>query len=107
MSVITQVTQTSENECWKNSRVTKALSQILCEIIQENNADISYKSMIEKQRKLIFNAKKPPSISIHEYLERILKYTHIEESTLIISLIYIDRVCESNDLILTQNNVHR
>jgi hypothetical protein len=54
-----------------------------------------------------FTSKKPPAITIEAYLERILKYSHIEESTLILSLIYIDRVCDINNIQMTNFNIHR
>ena len=56
---------------------------------------------------LLFLSRKPPKISIINYLERILRYSKIEESTLIIMLIYIDRLCDFNDLILNKYNIHR
>jgi hypothetical protein len=108
MSAHTEATETSEgSEFWKNSKIIRTLSQILSEIIQENKMDSSYKQLIEKQKRSIFYAKKPPSISISSYIERILKYTHVEESTLTLALIYIDKVCETNDFVLTENNLHR
>ena len=55
----------------------------------------------------IFGSKKPPSIAILAYLERIAKYTQIEESTLIICLIYIDRVCDLSKMQLNEFNIHR
>ncbi len=55
----------------------------------------------------VFSSKKPPSITIIAYLERIVKYMQIEESTLILCLIYIDRVCDVNKIQLNDNNIHR
>lgn len=98
---------TSDAEIWKYTKILKALSQIITEIIEENKVDENFKKIQEKQKKLVFNSKKTPSIPIQTYLERVLKYTHIEESTLIIGLIYIDRICELNDITLTELNVHR
>ena len=57
--------------------------------------------------KNIFTSKKPPSISIQSYFERIIKYSKIEESTLIVTLIYIDRLCDFSQLVLTEFNIHR
>ena len=61
----------------------------------------------ESDSKSIFSAKKRPTISIKAYLDRIIKYSKIEESTLIIILIYIDRLCENNELKLNEYNIHR
>lgn len=54
-----------------------------------------------------FVCKKAPSISIEAYLERICKYTQIEESTLVLCLIYIDRFCDISKFSLSENNIHR
>ena len=47
-----------------------------------------------------------PQISIHDYLLRIIKYTHIEQSTLICALIYIDRL-SSSGIIINEHTVHK
>ena len=54
-----------------------------------------------------FISKKVPQITIKNYLKRIMKYSKPEPSTVIISLIYIDKVCENSNLKLTQFNIHR
>lgn len=41
-----------------------------------------------------FHSRTPPNISLSDYLRRIVKYTSVEKSCLLILLIYIDRVCE-------------
>jgi hypothetical protein len=95
------------NELWKPEATICSLSKILSEIIEENLLDKNNADIFEKQKKMVFNSKKPPGISIKAYVERIIKYTHLEESTLVLSLIYIDRVCELQDLVLSWNNIHR
>ncbi len=86
--------------------ILKAINNIISEIITEN-IDKSKAKIIENQKATSFFAKKIPSISIFNYLERILKYTKMEENTLIVMLIYIDRLCESNNFLLTEHNIHR
>lgn len=105
--MIDDVISSKDKELWKHTRTLKALSNIIEEIIDENKNDVNFKKHVEKQKKLFFNSKKAPSISIYNYLERLLKYTHLEESTVIIGLIYIDRICELNEITLTELNVHR
>ena len=61
----------------------------------------------ESQKSNSFYAKKIPSIPVISYIERILKYSKMEEATLIVMLIYIDRLCENNNFLLTENNIHR
>lgn len=106
MSTTSQSTDLSLNEVYKSKKVWNAVCHILKEIVSENASQKSSKEA-EKQKKLTFHSKNPASVSLNDYVERILKYTHIEESTLIIALIYIDRLCEKQNLILTDSNIHR
>ncbi len=92
------------------AKLIQSLTTVLNEIIEENTAagnqgDKKFKIGVNK--KSLFYAKSPPSIAIDQYLERILKYTKIEDSTLIISLIYIDRICDLKGYELSLNNIHR
>ena len=68
---------------------------------------IKNKKIFPKESEKIFYHPKVPEISIYDYLYRIKKYSSIEDSTLIISLIYIDRVCKNKGIILTKYNIHR
>ncbi|QRV82647.1 cyclin [Ceratobasidium sp. AG-Ba] len=40
-----------------------------------------------------FHSRTPPAISIQEYLKRIVRYTNVEKSCLLITLHYIDQIC--------------
>ncbi len=68
---------------------------------------VIFNNLAKETQKTIFSAKNPPSISINSYLERIVKYCKIEESTLIMTLIYIDRLCDYSQIIFGENNIHR
>ena len=68
---------------------------------------IKNKKIFPKESEKIFYHPKIPEISIYDYLYRIKKYSSIEDSTLIISLIYIDRICKNKGIILTKYNIHR
>lgn len=116
MSHASSSTSASEiQEVWTNSKKCNSIGQILTEIVKESSTftrrergnHLNKIELLEKQKKLSFTAKKPPAICIKDYVQRILRYTHIEEPTLIIALIYIDRICEFHDLILTELNIHR
>ena len=78
------------------------ISSILNSIVKQNKKKKNPKD-IDK----IFIHGQTPQISIFDYLCRIQKYSLIENSTLIISLIYIDRICKEKGFILTKNNIHR
>ncbi len=62
---------------------------------------------LTKADNIIFHVKKLPPITLDKYLDRILQYTEVEESTVIIMLIFIDRICETSNLYMTQNCIHR
>jgi hypothetical protein len=95
-------------EVSENKKVVSAVKSILKEIVDENRVNAHIKTdFLDKQKKLSFYSKNPASITVGGYLERILKYTHIEESTLVIALIYIDRICELNNIYLVDSNIHR
>jgi len=90
-----------------NKKIIKTISNIITEIVEENKFINFSNETLEIQKKLSFFSKIPASVTISKYVERIIKYTHIEESTFILALIYIDRICEFNDIILTDGNIHR
>jgi len=54
-----------------------------------------------------FHALKAPSIGILQYLERIHKYASCSTECFILALIYIDRLIQGNNFLLTELNVHR
>ena len=85
----------------------KSISNTLETILQGNKYQQNYKDIIQKQSDMVFSAKNIPNISIEDYLKRIQKYANMEKSTLIISLIFIDRLCKISNLALTYYNIHR
>ena len=48
-----------------------------------------------------------PQISIEDYIKRLMKYTQMNISSLILAIIYIDKMCENNRYVLCFNNIHR
>lgn len=85
----------------------ESIANILSNVILKNKNLPYYSQLLKRQSKLPFNAQIIPSISIIEYLKRIVTYTKIEEETFISSLIFIDRLCNSQAIILTEFNIHR
>jgi hypothetical protein len=94
--------ETEQNEMDK-FRVIIPISNLLLEIIQDNK--INMRSHYIKKDS--FYSAYIPSISIEDYLKRIIKWSCIELSTLICSIIYIDKICESKYYVLSMNNIHR
>ena len=56
---------------------------------------------------MYFSSYTIPTISIKEYLIRIQIYSGIESSTLILSLILIDKMGKRSGILLTYYNIHR
>ena len=90
-----------------NYVLIKAIAQTLTTILENNKKMSNYKEMVKKQSKQAFSANSIPNISIEDYLLRIQTYANMEKSTLIISLIFIDRLCHIADVTLTYFNIHR
>lgn len=110
---ITNMDQTQIDYIQVSNNVIDIISEILDEIVKESaSLDLLTEAEEEQQTTtstLIqdFLSKKPPQISINKYLKRFMKYSKPEPSTLIISLIYIDKICENSNLQLTMFNIHR
>lgn len=90
-----------------NEDLIKAISLAINIILQKNKELPNYKNIIINQKKNIFSSEKIPKISVLDYLKRIQKYSGMEKSSLIITLILLDRICEIAELSLTYYNVHR
>ena len=54
-----------------------------------------------------FQSSYPPEVSVLAYLERIRKYARCSDSCFVVALIYIDRIIETRNVVLTSLNVHR
>ena len=87
--------------------VIDGIINILNLLIKQNKNLKNYLKLEKKQEKSIFSAQSIPTISLKDYLERIKIYSQVENNTLITSLIYVDRLCQKTNLILTPYNIHR
>ena len=87
-----------------NKHIIKSITHNLREIIKENIHNNQMKYVIKTD---LFYLNKLPPISIEDYIKRIFNYTKMNLSSLILSIIYIDRFCELNGYILSLNNIHR
>ena len=83
-------------EVLKIPKLLSNITNILVELINKNGKGIY-------DKKNPFCSKFIPTISITDYLLRFKKYTNIENSTLIISLIYLDTICSRENIILQEN----
>jgi hypothetical protein len=90
-----------------NIDLIRAISETLETILEGNKYQSNYKEKVKNQEKMAFSSKTIPKISLKDYLIRIQNYANMEKNTLIMSLIYIDRLCKIANLTLTYYNIHR
>ena len=84
-------------------QIIKSIAQNLRDIIRENIRNNQMKYVKHD----IFYINRQHSISIEDFVNLIFKSTKMSISTLIISIMYIDKFCELNKYILSLKNVHR
>ena len=77
------------------------VSLVLSEILRETDRSTDFYVTV-------FHSKKIPGISIRDYLVRIIKCSKCSEESLVLALIYIDRLTERNKkFIIKSLNIHR
>ena len=101
-----EIIEKPENQI-ENINIIKSICNTLSTIIEENKKLPNYKEILKKQSHICFNSNSLPNITLYEYIIRIQKYSFIEKSTLVLSLIYIDRFCKLGKIMLTYYNIHR
>lgn len=84
------------------NHIISAIAANLNEIIEEN-----HKKFGNVSKDNIFYLDKLPPISLENYLFHLVKYTNMNISSLILSVIYIDQFCEKYKYILSLNNIYR
>ena len=90
-----------------NETLIENISSIIESLIEENKNLLDFKEKLKIQKKSVFNKDELPHISIKNYLHRIQTFSEAEDNTLIISLIFLDKICDTASIILTEYNVHR
>ena len=90
-----------------NESLLNKINLIFKVVLDENKNLKNYPDKIMSQKNMPFYSNYIPSISTKNYLFRIVKYTEIEDNTLILALIYIDRICDIAKIILTPYNIHK
>ena len=93
----------SQREKLTKITTIEIISDLLVNICEENKIKKCNKNYLLKS----FTNKNIPSISIKDYILRLSKHSKINESSIIIILIYIDRICNMNHFILTYYNIHK
>jgi hypothetical protein len=104
--------QSPKNTSTKNNTISSSINpyiiytKTLLHILSENKKSNDYYKKIESNYDGHFTYKVKPPITLFDYLKRIIKYLKIEFSTLIISMIYIDRICKER-VFINEYNIHR
>ena len=84
-------------------KTIEIISDLLNNICEENKI----KSETINQNIKPFMTKNIPSMSIKDYLIRLSQFTKMNESTIILILIYIDRICNINNFRLSYRNIYK
>ena len=74
---------------------------------ENSSLEINDKNAASNKKIKYFMLKKIPSISIKDFLFRLTKYSKISESTLVIILIYMDRMCHKYNFKITYYNIYK
>ena len=94
-----------EKNCIRHQEqgIIEKVSELLQDICDDNKNDTNlfYKPLE------CFYSRRIPLISIQEYLEYIYKYTKVNSSTIILTLIYIDRICNMNKFKISYYNIQK
>ena len=85
------------------NHIISAIVTNLKDIIEENKQQGRNKYIFKD----IFYLEQIPLISLEKYVRLLVKYTQMNISTLILSVIYIDLFCEKFKYVLTYNNIYR
>ena len=101
------IDQNTSEDLQVNESLLNKINKILSIIIKENKNLKNYEEIKSSQNNMSFNAIKKPSLSVKDYLYRIQNYAEAEDNTLIIALMYIDRLSQISSIVLTPYNVHR
>lgn len=86
-------------------KTVELISDSLKDICDENEDSQIINSNYEMERP--FTTETCPNISIKDYLMHLAKFTKMEQSTLILVLIYIDRICNINKFQLNYRNIYK
>ena len=87
----------------QKARIISSIAKNLTELIIENQQNIDDIYI----RRDIFYLTHEPLFSIEDYIKHIVKYTRMDISSLILAVIYIDKMCEKEKYVLSFNNINR
>ena len=97
----------TSSQTQQSNIIVHSISMTLMQLITDNKAKPHYNEKLKQQAKQIYTSRKLPQISVNDYIVRIAKYMKIEDSTLILALIYIDRISRKRKIFVNEYNVYR
>ena len=95
----------SEKENTQKRKIIEKISELFTEICDENKSELNPNNTNTLIKPFI--SKQIPSISIKDYLTRLYKYSKINNSTIVLILIYIDKICNFNNFKISYFNIHK
>jgi len=103
VGAITTTSSSSTSSSAEGLAVVRVLAAVLERLVSTNSG----LAAVDPGPVTKFHALKAPSISVLHYLERIHKYASCSTECFVLALIYIDRMIQRNNFLLTELNVHR
>lgn len=98
----------SKNEN-KIEEIIQVISSCFDEVAEMNSNKDAFDE--NKSNSIMFNfclrENQIPSICIKDYLLRIFKLTKFELSTLLLTMIYVDKLIDNGNLKISKNNMHK
>eukprot|EP00518_Triparma_eleuthera_P006256 CAMPEP_0182468322 /NCGR_PEP_ID=MMETSP1319-20130603/15314_1 /TAXON_ID=172717 /ORGANISM="Bolidomonas pacifica, Strain RCC208" /LENGTH=248 /DNA_ID=CAMNT_0024668507 /DNA_START=19 /DNA_END=761 /DNA_ORIENTATION=- len=82
--------------------VVRVLACVLDKLVAANQHIAVSQAAVSK-----FQGLREPGICIHDYLQRICRYSSCSMECFVLALVYIDRLIQRNNFVLTSLNVHR
>lgn len=95
--------EATPEEAREGSILVKVLAAVLERLVNSNTSI----AKLDPGQVTKFHALKAPGIGVAAYLERVQKYASCSNECFILALIYIDRLIERNNFLMTALNVHR
>lgn len=99
--------ESTPDQVAEGKAVVAVLAAVLERLVSSNLCNDNASNPANGEHITKFHALKAPCISIKQYLERIHKYASCSTECFILALIYIDRLIQRNNFILSELNVHR
>ena len=86
----------------ENSNILSDISCFIIRYLSKTSSKINHSKLSKN-----FIGKYVTNVSVEDYLETVYYNLDLEINTLILSLIYLDRVCRMNNLLINIENFHR